>query len=627
MACAVSGALALAGCTLAGEPVPAGPVEVRSAEDGPLPTAQPTVELPPDLGYPSEVPDASEGAFIFAERCVACHAPDGSGVGAQMTPTLVEQGVAVPDFTDAPYVAQKTPAQFFQVITEGNLESLMPPWGQELTEAERWSLAFYLFTLSTPTEALATGQVAYETHCAACHGQTGVGDGPEASGPIPDLTDAAAAVERSPQATFEVVTNGAGAMPGFAETLTEDERWAAVAYSLSLAYASAEPAAPPPDLETAEGTGTVRGQVVNRSTGAPVAEGQEVFLHGLMMDSNGVEEVVSIQTATDALGNYIFEDVPFDRENLVYVADVAYGDVAFNNAGVVVPGETSVLELPISVYDVTQDPSVVSVDTLHVVVSSQSEESVLVAQIYVFSNNSEQVYVSEQAISETRRATVKMPVPPEAVSLAFEDGELGGRFVETADGVLDTAVVLPGPQSHSVVMTYVIPYDGDYTLDIPLYYQTEQVSVLYDGTAMRVQAEGLAPTETGDPNLDQFQILAGEGYASGDEVVITLSRPGVLATSGNLGLIIAGGVAALALVGAGVWWWRRSASGTKQPTPAARRPAPASTAGRQRELMQAIANLDDAYEAGQVAKAEYEARRARLKAELVALVEGEENSA
>jgi mono/diheme cytochrome c family protein len=621
----VAGTLALGGCTLAGEPVPAGPIQSGSAEDLPAPefTPAPTVELPPDIGYPLEAPDAARGAALFAARCAACHGLDGSGQGGEMAPTLIEMGVEMPDFTDTALVHQRTPAELFDAITNGNLDAFMPPWGSEFTEAERWNLAFYVYTLTTSQETLEVGEALYQVQCAACHGESGAGDGPEAAGAVPDLTDAIIAVERSPQALFETVSAGAGeAMPAFEETLSEDERWAVVDYVRTFTY---QPLPPPHEVMEvpATQTGTVSGTVTNVTTGEPLGEGQTVLLHGLIVTEASIEEIISLETTTDADGNYTFEDVPFDAQGLVYVADLAYAGIEFNNFAFVTPGETTAVELPLEVYDTTQDPSVLNIDTMHIVVSPQNVDTLLIAQIYIFSNNSDYVYISEETITETRHATVKMPVPDDAIGLAFEDGELGGRFVQTEDGVLDTAAVLPGQQSHNVVMTYLLPYDGEYTLTIPLEYGASSISVLSEDVGLRVRADGLTATDTGDPQLDQFQILGGEDFSSGEELVINIKgTPGAAPPADNVGLIVAAGVAVLALVGAGGWWLRSRGKPRDQ---AASQPGPGPAAGQasQRELMQAIASLDDAYEAGQIGKADYEVQRARLKADLVALVESE----
>jgi hypothetical protein len=75
-----------------------------------------------------------------------------------------------------------------------------------------------------------------------------------------------------------------------------------------------------------------------------------------------------------------------------------------------------------------------------------------------------------------------------------------------------------------------------------------------------------------------------------------------------MGLLIGGGTLGAALVLAGLWWYRGSrAPREPEPRPAIQHPADRAV------LLQAIAQLDDEYEGGQLDEAEYRARRAALK--------------
>ncbi len=76
-----------------------------------------------------------EGKEIFAARCAACHGEDGKGV-VQNTP----------DFTSPEYMARISMAAQFEVVTNGR--GAMPPWGNQLTEDERWAVLTYIRTLA-----------------------------------------------------------------------------------------------------------------------------------------------------------------------------------------------------------------------------------------------------------------------------------------------------------------------------------------------------------------------------------------------------------------------------------------------------------------------------------------------
>ncbi len=90
------------------------------------------------------------------------------------------------------------------------------------------------------SESISAGQGLYSTHCAACHGETGKGDGPVGLSLNP--RPAALAQHATPGVhtdaqLFEWITNGfpASAMPAFKTTLSDTDRWNLVNFIRTLA--------------------------------------------------------------------------------------------------------------------------------------------------------------------------------------------------------------------------------------------------------------------------------------------------------------------------------------------------------------------------------------------------------
>ena len=115
----------------------------------------------------------------------------------------------------------------------------MPAWGTVLSLQERWDLISYLWSVQPGHSGLAEGQGVYLAQCAGCHGSTGDGRGPWSSAlltPAPPLNQPAALAQRTDADLFAAVSDGVpGApMPGFARTLSEQERWGAVGYLRAL---------------------------------------------------------------------------------------------------------------------------------------------------------------------------------------------------------------------------------------------------------------------------------------------------------------------------------------------------------------------------------------------------------
>lgn len=88
-------------------------------------------------------------------------------------------------------------------------------------------------------QSLAQGKEVYEDHCAACHGESGRGDGPAGARLIPppaDLRVHMAAGHTDGQLFYWVTYGEAGtAMPAWGNLLTEDQRWDVINYIRTFA--------------------------------------------------------------------------------------------------------------------------------------------------------------------------------------------------------------------------------------------------------------------------------------------------------------------------------------------------------------------------------------------------------
>src|SRR3972149_3515611 len=151
------------------------------AEDiTPPPGAQLSAARPthPTLGgqlYPLVPPDPASSEPIFMEKCAPCHGGTGLGDGPQAS-QLPNPPAPI---GSAELSRQAAPADWYAMVTQGNLEKFMPPFNS-LSERQRWDVVAYLYTLSISPEVVAQGQTLYQDSCAECHGLDGQGDGPKA---------------------------------------------------------------------------------------------------------------------------------------------------------------------------------------------------------------------------------------------------------------------------------------------------------------------------------------------------------------------------------------------------------------------------------------------------------------
>lgn len=199
--------------------------------------------------YPPKTPSAARGQALFADYCASCHGQHGDGKG----PSAAWLNPPPASFADAQFMRGETPYDFYHVISLGKRGTAMPAWDQSLSVQDRWDLVSYVWTLVLGDAGIAEGQGVYLAHCASCHGATGDGQGEFKDVLLksaPDITRPEALARRTDAELFAAASNGiAGSpMPAFAPTLSEDERWKAIAFMrlLSLGALPVHKDAPKP---------------------------------------------------------------------------------------------------------------------------------------------------------------------------------------------------------------------------------------------------------------------------------------------------------------------------------------------------------------------------------------------
>lgn len=196
------------------------------------------------------------GQHLYEVNCTACHGATGSG-----------EVLGAADLSDLRLTASEAPRDFYLITTQG--KGSMPAWQGRLSQDERWAVIDYLRTFSydatlpgeaaaetpptaTPvetacdpgylsqanpfswddSEALTAGQVIYDQACAVCHGGDGSGALPGTS----DLTDAevSVALRENSGEYLCVIAEGRNSMPGWKETLNEEQMWQVLIYMTSF---------------------------------------------------------------------------------------------------------------------------------------------------------------------------------------------------------------------------------------------------------------------------------------------------------------------------------------------------------------------------------------------------------
>jgi len=92
------------------------------------------------------------------------------------------------------------------------------------------------FPFAVSAAVMARGQERFDIFCSPCHGRTGAGDGMivQRGYRKPPTFHQDRLRQAAPGYTFDVITNGFGAMPDYAQQIPVRDRWAIVAYIKAL---------------------------------------------------------------------------------------------------------------------------------------------------------------------------------------------------------------------------------------------------------------------------------------------------------------------------------------------------------------------------------------------------------
>ena len=218
------------------------------------------------MSVPERADLVDRGRAVYQQRCVGCHGVNGDGNGIAATflsPRPRDFTAAVFKFRSTPSGALPTDGDLYRTVTRGVRWTAMPTW-HELPDKDRLAVVAFIKTFSkrwkeekleppliatAPSasgEIVARGKDLYASaKCWECHGEHGRGDGPSAAQlkddldrPIrpTDLTRGQLKGGAHVADVFRTMTNGLDGtpMPSFADTMSDDERWAISYYVLSL---------------------------------------------------------------------------------------------------------------------------------------------------------------------------------------------------------------------------------------------------------------------------------------------------------------------------------------------------------------------------------------------------------
>ena len=379
----------------------------------------------------------------------------------------------------------------------------------------------------------------------------------------------------------------------------------------------------------AQEDGVLEGQVVNGTPGGPaVGEGVAVTLH--ILRSGG--EVETRETTTGAEGRFRFEGLDRDPA-LEYWAEAVYQDAPYSSAEPVqFEGEAATAAATIDVYESTDDDSALRLSSVHVIAESFGQV-LRISEIHMLSNDGDRTFAGSGE-GPSPGTTVFIPLPADAVGLAFSEEDPAGRYVEVEGGVWDTQPVTPGQDTSLVYMSYhLMVVDEAVSLERAFSYPVSAFNILVTQPGLRLESERLVDQGSQSFQGREYLFYVAQDLAAGEELVLNFgvteaaagssAMPGTEseaapeatapAGEGQQGLMQILGIAlALLTVAAAVVYplARRPLAGARAAAGPGL-PEGLSSPGRRR-LLEELADLEDAHEEGHLDEADYEQQRAQL---------------
>ena len=362
---------------------------------------------------------------------------------------------------------------------------------------------------------------------------------------------------------------------------------------------------------------TVQGDVVNGTQGAgPFAAELPVLL---LLSARDGSLAATGQTTTDAAGRFRFDQVDL-LEGGTYTLGVEYAGVLYRTS---LAAQDLEKELHLTVYETTEDVSVVAVTRQVMVVADVDEEGRQVAATeFVRLVNRGDRTLLPAPLGSGRMSFLRFSLPSQASELSVQSDLPPGEIISVGTGFALTSPVAPG--DHAIEFSYLFPYSGDrVSYRQNLLQGAEIYQVLVPERLPAVLVTGLDPVALVNIQGSVYRAWEGRNFPPGRGPaleLVNLPQPGLLARLENSftsdtfwrnAIPIAAGAALAFLLLFGAFKAPRGAAAQAGPAPGDSIRDGSST------LVQAIANLDERYQRGEVAEDRYQRTRQGLKSRVL----------
>lgn len=377
-------------------------------------------------------------------------------------------------------------------------------------------------------------------------------------------------------------------------------------------------------------TGAVTGTIISGSGGAIPAD-LIVTLRGFDMpqdQTSNPTEAIHLPGTVQPDGSYTFENVEIPSGR-IFLTEVTYNGVPFQS-GYVAADQAPVSLPALTIYEVTQDTSVLNVEQVHIALDYSTADVVQIIELYIMSNTSQQAVL----VPTDGTSIPFVQIPAEGTNVNYQVASGSATFIGTDTGF--ALVPLPAEQKYGLVATFDLPYQKKITLTQPFILPIATVTI-FAPEGVKIGGKGLTDKGLQDLNGTSYHLYEAANVAAGTSLTVTLSgQPKTTTSTTTTGsapsstqkwLIIGLGTGGMALVGVGLFLFMRDRKRSmeedeeeedgdldeQEETTSEVKDTPEED---RETILDAIIALDDQYKAGGISREVYDKRRTELKERL-----------
>ena len=342
--------------------------------------------------------------------------------------------------------------------------------------------------------------------------------------------------------------------------------------------------------------GIIKG-VVSNDTLKKEIDGLDVKLTSYLGDISRDEFSIK----TDSKGQYVFKNLNWDR---AYVISLMFKGVEYGTGKMIFSPEQSTRTLDLPVFDTSTDDSLIILDSSHVIIQIY-ENRASVAELSVFRNGSNSVFIGSNDITDEKRETLTFNIPKNADAIQFHHGLSEETAIINTGELISTQSVQPGISR--VIFSYEVPITRKTQLNKKINYLTNSQLVLVSDNGYKAHVEGLEGGQSVEMNNEKFFKWSGDDLKKGHDIKITITKP-LFGDDITKWLILLGVI--MIIIG----------SVSYSTLLKSKKQDPSSDSTEKRDsLIKEIAKLDDSYEAGDIEESEYRKLREEKKNKLIYL--------